>query len=1082
MKNRLLLILLGFVIHTYAQEAYYKLSINGEIGHEGSSCGEGITGGLQWIAVLFEDGSHKTLVQGSTGYPNNGNGKTNSTFSNSIKFYASNKVSQMALKTTHRERRRIGTCKSTSYADTKKSLTDCHWNTTFDFKSIGLNQPGHVKVNITPEITLLQPDLDQANLGSEDPFKIGPIEGVSSEYFNWEYSFDTNNWINFPEALNYSNQIDTKSKQLFPEDLFLNHGKRVYLRVNTGCNNSISNVISYTYMISAPKITGVTPTNVTCFDTNDGIATIKFDRALHTDELLSIVARNTISGEVYNATNISELDTTNSYSLTGLTTGEYSVELLGSYTNEDGNTFNTYTEGSTYQTSFTIDKPTPVAFSYTTVDVWCNQGTDGEIHLEATGGMGGYQYLLNDDEWTDFESPFKQSFYLLPPASYNIQVRDRHGCIAKEIVSLPDGSIALRNEITETPIINAPQSPVAIDFVYHKSPTGFGFSDGIITAQVTGGTPLEDGSYNFTWIHENGTVWNSFSQEVTPDGWFISLKDGIDGNYFLTVTDKHFDAATHSQGCTIVEAQFELIEPDLLTLSIEETHHISCNDQNLFVNPFNDGQLTTTADGGVKFQPPIDGKYDYKYTWKQKDASGIYQILEGENAPVLDQIVEGDYSVNIEDANGIVVGSLSNNIVTPIDVTYTITQPEILEVTVSHTDLSCNADNNAQATAHITGGTPPYHVQWSNGVYGTENKNLIAGNYVVYITDSYGCDASEEVTVNQPETLQIHVDLVDDPDCFGGNDGAISLSIEGGTPPYTYAWNTGATTSTLENLSAGTYTFSLNDAMGCATATEITLTEPDPLTIELGPSVYLCADQSVTLEAYIDDPEASYFWNSSGFVSFSPSVTLNESGTYQVLVTSSLGCQVSDSIEIFVSEKPISADFIMPVHAHTYEQVKLIDISDPYGETHTWLLPNEHVRIVEELDTSALLTFDQAGTYEIGLETTQGYCSEILYKSIVIEEASVLPSAGDTPNPFIENFNISPNPNQGIFEVTINLAKSAYIGLRIYDMQGNLVYTHPDISDATEFKLPMNLALATGMYFIVLETAQETEVKSMSVQ
>jgi hypothetical protein len=67
--------------------------------------------------------------------------------------------------------------------------------------------------------------------------------------------------------------------------------------------------------------------------------------------------------------------------------------------------------------------------------------------------------------------------------------------------------------------------------------------------------------------------------------------------------------------------------------------------------------------------------------------------------------------------------------------------------------------------------------------------------------------------------------------CIGGNNGTATATPTSGTPPYTYLWNTGATTSTITNRPAGTYTVTVIDANGCSGTGTVTIgggIVPDP--------------------------------------------------------------------------------------------------------------------------------------------------------------------------------------------------------------------------------------------------------------
>ena len=86
--------------------------------------------------------------------------------------------------------------------------------------------------------------------------------------------------------------------------------------------------------------------------------------------------------------------------------------------------------------------------------------------------------------------------------------------------------------------------------------------------------------------------------------------------------------------------------------------------------------------------------------------------------------------------------------------------------------------------------------------------------YSVIVADSTGCIDTFSVAV--PGAPQINLNLSSTPtSCFTCPDGSLSSNIFGGNPPYTYQWNTGATTATITGLLPGSYQLCVTDANGC---------------------------------------------------------------------------------------------------------------------------------------------------------------------------------------------------------------------------------------------------------------------------
>ena len=329
--------------------------------------------------------------------------------------------------------------------------------------------------------------------------------------------------------------------------------------------------------------------------------------------------------------------------------------------------------------------------------------------------------------------------------------------------------------------------------------------------------------------------------------------------------------------------------------------------------------------------------------------------------------------------------------------------------------------------------------------------------------------------------MQINVVTQTNPTCFEGSDGKIELGIIGGSPPYTYSWDTGATSTSINNLPQGTYTFALTDFNGCRAFKEIVIEHPDEIIIDLGADRTLCKEQTHDLDGSIAGDNASYVWTSeNGFSATTPEIRVSEAGTYQVTATSSLGCVAIDTIVISYNDTEIDSGFLLSSQAYQNQDVILFNVSKPIGETSQWVLPPE-VTIVSETETSITLRFPEINTYKIGLISTQGDCNKKIYKNIVLEESSGLADPGDSETPFIEEFTMTPNPNNGQFELYIDLAKSSPIAIRVFNIQGSVVLNKTDEPTAKEYTIPIDLALPSGTYVVILETAKQTQVKRMIV-
>lgn len=170
------------------------------------------------------------------------------------------------------------------------------------------------------------------------------------------------------------------------------------------------------------------------------------------------------------------------------------------------------------------------------------------------------------------------------------------------------------------------------------------------------------------------------------------------------------------------------------------------------------------------------------------------------------------------------------------------------------TDVKCFGSATGMINVTVTGGTAPFTFMWNNDAVTEDLANVPAGEYSVTIYDAAQCQfILDEIMVLQPASGISASSNVTHISEFGASDGAIDVTVEGGTTPYTYMWNTGATTQDLSNLGPGTYSVEITDANGCSTTLRgLLVEEPD----EEAPVLYAFARKtySTMVHSFLADP------------------------------------------------------------------------------------------------------------------------------------------------------------------------------------------------------------------------------------
>jgi len=223
----------------------------------------------------------------------------------------------------------------------------------------------------------------------------------------------------------------------------------------------------------------------------------------------------------------------------------------------------------------------------------------------------------------------------------------------------------------------------------------------------------------------------------------------------------------------------------------------------------------------------------------------------------------------------------------------------------------CAGDSMGSISLSATGGFPPYTFSIDGGTFQTNGNfnSLTEGVHNILVTDVSGCATTTEAVIPAIVPVISDAQITTDILCFGGNEGAFTISATGGTGTYTYSTDDGQTflnENTVSGLEAGSYNYLVQDSNGClSVSNSIAISQPDLLTIALPEDTEINEGSFVIVQPQIISGEAAtYSWfPSTGLdcdncpqVKASPTNTT----TYTVVVANSNGCSTQDSISISV--------------------------------------------------------------------------------------------------------------------------------------------------------------------------------------
>jgi len=337
-------------------------------------------------------------------------------------------------------------------------------------------------------------------------------------------------------------------------------------------------------------------------------------------------------------------------------------------------------------------------------------------------------------------------------------------------------------------------------------------------------------------------LWSNGSTSASATG----LSSGV---HTVTVTD--------ANGCTITRT-VNVVQPAALSGSITSTP-ATCN-----------GAGNGTASASI-----TGGTAPLAYAWSN-----------GANTASVNNLAAGAYTLTVTDASGCTL-LLNTN----------VGQPAALGVTANVNPGTCSA-NSGSATASVTGGNAPYTYNWSTGGTSSSATGLGSGAYTVTVTDASGCQASTNFTINQPAALQVVLSSTA-VSCNGAGNGSVNSTVTGGSAPYVYLWNNGATTVNLSNVNGGSYTLNITDASGCTASQSVVVIEPTGMSLNTSMVPATCggADGTATVNVSGGQAPYTYSWNTSPVQTTATAVGLSP-GSYIVTVTDANGCQRSANANI----------------------------------------------------------------------------------------------------------------------------------------------------------------------------------------
>ncbi len=580
--------------------------------------------------------------------------------------------------------------------------------------------------------------------------------------------------------------------------------------------------------------------------------------------------------------------------------------------------------------SHTFVIPNALTAVETVVAPSCGGLADGSITISASGGRMPYEYDFGDG------NGFVPSATLndLDTGDYTVIVRDDSGCTNTiEAIELDDKALNITiGDITNPTCGDLQDGSIQISADNAVGVLTFDFNDGNGPLDPTSLTRLDSGSYIIDVFDSEGCTGNPVEFTLTKpeqingiiearrsscfgedDGTaIVSVTGGVldytylwstgattrsignlaPGTYTVTVTD--------ANGCTFERTSTPITEPPLLTASVASVQDVSCSTEE-------NGVVELTVEGGTT-----------PYTYSTDGLT----FMPG---ATISNLAIGDYDITVVDNSGCTV-MLNTSINSPATISFDVS---------STIDICYGESLSFTNTSTFTQGTIT-EIAWNFGNGTVMGDNVAAtfttiGKPVVELTVTTDLGCTEVLTQELDIAVVPCCDPVDgngisffplfeEPLCNGTAEGSITLNPSSIPPITTIEWSNNATTETIDNLPAGTYTVVVTNDATCESTETITLEEPIPITTSLdltNPTCAVATNGAITVTAAGGtlDPGNTYEYDFGNGFTANNTLANVAFGNFSIQIRDDNNCVVTVDTDLVVPDtSPISAtlDLVSP--------------------------------------------------------------------------------------------------------------------------------------------------------------------------
>jgi hypothetical protein len=708
----------------------------------------------------------------------------------------------------------------------------------------------------------------------------------------------------------------------------------------------------------------------------------------------------------------------------------------------------------------------PISLSVSSNNITCNGAQNGTATVTASGGKSGFVY-----NWSSSPVQTTATASNLSAGTYTVTVKDAAGTAQTATVTIIE--------------------PTALAATTALTPEYCGKKNGTATATVSGGTApytyawttlpvqttnvatgLTAGGYSVTITDKNsctkvipvvitataglnvttptttencgkkdGTATAVISGGTAPFtySWTTlpiqtaSVATGLTaGGYTVTVTDVN--------GCT-GSVKAIVTTTALLSTTTALTQEY-CGKKN--------GTATATVSGGIA---------PYTYTWT---------TLPVQTTNEATGLTAGGYSVTVTDKSGC-------NTITPI----VITAAAGLTVTTPTTTENCGKKDGT-ATAVVSGGTAPFTYSWTTLPIQTASvaTGLTTGGYTVTVTDVNGCTGSVKAIVTPTAPFTVTTALT--PEHSRKKDGTATVTVSGGTAPYTYAWTTYPvqTTNVATGLTAGGYSVTITDKNACSIVTPVVIKRTSTPVARVTPTNVSCTGAENSGSATVDVTDGvapyTYQWNTNPVQTTATALNL-KAGEYEVIITDSTGNSISSKVTIAKAQASFALTTVKTdASCETCtDGTASVIVSGPdnayaYKWSATWN---------SSITNSNFATGLAVGNYSVTVTDNYGCAKQAI--TLISTEATTGIASRTTEKADIDLF---PNPTESKFSITNGEFKpSESVLVVLYNTAGVEVYSKVIVKEGEIIAVDTENRLEPGIYVVVASSQDHLYKKKLII-